>query len=322
MTKIKAIILVLIFMFLLGCNKKTLNEYSDTFHYLDTDIKIKIYTSSSEKADKVLKDIKKIYMVHDKIINRNNSNSEISYIYRNNLKDEKIKVSNEMSNLIKYGINLYQDSDGLLSINTGDLIDIWNDSYSNQLLPDKKILSNIDTGIEKIKINNNILDNNHLNLSFDQFIRGYTHSLVKKYLDDMNIDYYFISTNAEILAGKEINNEDYTVVIVNPFNDGLLKTLRVKDKYITTKSIYHNNYKYDDEIYSNLVNAKDKMMGNKMVSVTVISNAADIGDMVANMLFLMNYEDGLEIAEKYNVKVIWCYYDKNNNEIIKMTDNI
>lgn len=320
--KFKTLILVLSFLFLSGCQKGELTLYTKILNYFDSDIEIKLYSTSKKKANKAFEEIENIYSKYDNITNRSDQNSEISYIYNNTSKDKSIKVSNEMKDLINFGIKWYKTSDGLISINTGDIIDLWNDKYKQNLIPTSNELININTDIDKITLKGNKLDNNHVNLSFNLFIKGYTNKKVEDYLKSINIDTYFINTGSEIMTGTGIDNEDYVIAISNPFDDSLLEMFNVQNKYIVTKSIYHNAYKYDSDIYSSIVNAKNKTMSNNMVSVTVVSDEVDTGEMVANMLFMLDYEDGLKIANKYNVKAIWCYLDKQGNEIIKKTDNM
>lgn len=315
--KIKAIILVLIFLILTGCSKKELKEYQKNLEFFDSNINIKLYTTSKDKADNTFNNIKDIYKKYEDILNKDNSNSEISYIYKNNSKDKKIKVSTDMNNLIEYGLKLYKDSNGTLSINTGDLIELWNKDYQNNTIPTKEELKNINTDIDKIKIKNNVLDNNHINLDFNQFIKGYINKLTKEYLESVNIDHYFINTANEVLTGKNINNEDYIIVISNPFNDDVLKVFNVQNKYIVTKSIYYNNYLYDNELYSSIIDAKGKTMANNMISVTVVGDDVYNTELAANLLFINDYYDGIDIAKKYNVDVIWCYKDSKGKEVIK-----
>lgn len=315
--KIKAIILVLIFLILTGCSKKELKEYQKNLEFFDSNINIKLYTTSKDKADNTFNHIKDIYKKYEDILNKDNSNSEISYIYKNNSKDKKIKISTDMNNLIEYGLKLYKDSNGTLSINTGDLIELWNKDYQNNTIPTKEELKNINTDIDKIKIKNNVLDNNHINLDFNQFIKGYINKLTKEYLESVNIDYYFINTGNEVLTGKNINNEDYIIAISNPFNDDVLKVFNVQNKYIVTKSIYYNNYLYDNELYSSIIDAKNKTMTNSMISVTVVGDDIYNTELAANLLFINDYYDGIDIAKKYNVDVIWCYKDSKGKEVIK-----
>ena len=183
---------------------------------------------------------------------------------------------------------------------------MWNKDYQNNTIPTKDELKSINTNINKIKIKNNVLDNNHINLDFNQFIKGYINKLTKEYLESVNIDYYFINTSNEVLTGKNINNEDYIIAISNPFNDDVLKVFNVQNKYIVTKSIYYNNYLYDNELYSSIIDAKGKTMTNNMVNVTVVGDDVYETELAANLLFINDYYDGKEIAKKYNVDVIWC----------------
>ena len=317
MNKIKTFILVLIILLLTGCGKKELKEYTKEFNYFNSDISIKLYTTSSDKAKAAFEYIEDIYKDYENIINRDNESSEIFYIYSNNSKDKKIKISNNMYNLIEYGLKLYKDSNGYLSINTGYLVDIWNEYYQKNTIPSNIELKNINTNINKINIKNNVMDNNHVNLYFNQFIKGYINKLIKEYLMSINIDYYFINTGNEVLTGKNINDEDYIVAISSPFKKDVLKVFNVQNKYIVTKSIYYNSYEYDNEIYSSIVDAKEKTMANNMISVTVMGDDIYNTELAANLLFINDYYDGKELAKKYDVDVIWCYKDNKGKEVIK-----
>jgi len=297
MKKIKTFILVLIFLMITGCNND-LQEYTKTLHYFNEDIRVKIYVNSEKRANLVFKKIENIYKKYEDINNSSN----------------KIKISDEVSDLILYGFKLYQDSNGILSINTGDLVDLWDLKYKNKQIPSDDELKNIDTSMDNINLKNNVL--NHYNLNFNQFIIGYTNNLVKDYLKSVNINYYFINTNNDILSGSGVNNEDYVVILSNPFNNETLKVYSMQNKYLKTISIYHNSYKYDDKIYSNIVNAKDKTMANTMISVSVLSDDVYTSEYLANMLFILDYDSGYKLASIYNAKVIWCYKE-GNKEIIQ-----
>ena len=297
MKKIKTFILVLIFLMITGCNND-LQEYTKTLHYFNEDIRVKIYVNSEKRANLVFKEIENIYKKYEDINNSSN----------------KIKISDEVNDLILYGFKLYQDSNGILSINTGDLVDLWDLKYKNKQIPSDDELKNIDTSMDNINLKNNVL--NHYNLNFNQFIIGYTNNLVKDYLKSVNINYYFINTNNDILSGSGVNNEDYVVILSNPFNNETLKVYSMQNKYLKTISVYHNSYKYDDKIYSNIVNAKDKTMANTMISVSVLSDDVYTSEYLANMLFILDYDSGYKLASIYNAKVIWCYKE-GNKEIIQ-----
>ena len=58
-------------------------------------------------------------------------------------------------------------------------------------------------------------------------------------------------------------------------------------------------------------------MTNSMISVTVVGNDVYNTELAANLLFINDYYDGIDIAKKYNVDVIWCYKDSKGKEVIK-----
>lgn len=273
MNKIKILFYILIFLIISGCSKKELKEYKKDINYFDSNITVKLYTSSKDKADNTFDYIEGIYKKYGSLLDKYNSDSEISYIYNNEDNDKKIKLSEDMANLIEYGLKLYSDSNHVLNI--------FND-------------------MDKVKLKNNVLDNNHIEIDFDKYIKGYINKLIKEYLERVHIDYYFINTGSEIIVGKNVNNEDYIVGIANPFNDDMLKVFKIQNKYISIKSIYHDQYN-----------------NNEMVSVVVMGDDIYNTELAANLLFINDYYDGKEIAKKYNVDVIWCYKDNKGNEVIK-----
>lgn len=318
----KTFLFFLSFLFLSGCSKQELTLYTKNFNFLDKEIEVKIYTTSEKKANKAFEEIGDIYDKYEQIASRDDENSEISYIFNNRSKDNKIKISDEMTELINTGIDWYKKSNGLININSGSIIDLWNDKYKDNLMPTQKELDSLNIDIDNISIHNNYIDNNHVNLSFDNYINGYTNQKIKKYLESINIRCYFINAGSEVMVGKGYDNKDYNIAISNPFDDTLLQLFSIQNKYIVTKSIYYNSYEYDNNLYSSIVNPKSKYMSNNMVNVTVVSNDAIVGDMLATILFLMDVDDGKEFIKQYDVQAIWCYYDENGNEIVEKTDNL
>lgn len=318
----KTFIFFFFLTFLSGCNNQEFTLYTETFNFFEKDIEVKIYTTSEKKAKKAFEEIGNIYDKYEQIASRTNKDSEISYIHNNELKEKTIKISDEMTKLINTGIEWNKKSEGLININSGAIIDLWNDKYDYNLIPTQEELESLNINMDDINIHSNRINNNHYNLSFDNYINGYTHKEVKNYLESINIKSYFINAGSEVMVGKGYNNENYNIAISNPFDDTLLHLFSVQDKYIVTKSIYYNSYKYEDKLYSSILNPKTKYMSDKMVNVTVVSDDAITGDMLATILFLMDINDGKEFIKKYDVQAIWCYYDENGNEIVEKTDNL
>ena len=103
----KKIVLIILFIFILsGCNKNDM--YDKTLFYMDTAIEVKLYDVDEEHANKALSDIEKMYEKYHKLTDRYNEYEDVINVYylNNVLKvNEKIEISNELSEIIKKQLN-------------------------------------------------------------------------------------------------------------------------------------------------------------------------------------------------------------------------
>ena len=121
----KKIIVILVgILVLCGCSNQKMDKY-DMF-YMDTYIEIKLYDVSN--SSEVFKKIDSIYKEYNQLCDRYNSYDGIVNVYylNNDLKiDEKIEIDKKLSELIKYGLNMYDETDGYINIALGNVIDVW-----------------------------------------------------------------------------------------------------------------------------------------------------------------------------------------------------
>ena len=311
---IKTFLFFFLIVLLTGCNKKKQELYEHDFNFLNQNIHIKLYTTSSSKAEKIFEELENIYNKYQTVIDK-----EIVDI--SNKKINNLKISNELSELIETGIKWYDLSNGLININKGNLVLLWDEYRKSNSVPSKDEVNDIDISIDNIDLKNNYLSG-QVNLNFDDYINGYVDRQIKDYLKDMHINYYFINSGTHILVGDNYEEDNYNVALTNPFDESSLEMLTVNNKYIVTKSIYYNSYEYEDEIYSNIINPLTRYLSNNIVSVTVLGDDPLECDILATMLFMMDYEQGYELTDKYNVQALWYYYDIDGNEIVKRTNNL
>lgn len=298
---------LLMFSFLLfntGCKKTKQNLYEQDLTFLNKQVNVKIYTNSQDKADKIFNDIQTIYNNYEFAIKEGNSLSNK-------------KISNELYNLIETGLKWHDKSNGLININKGNLVDLWNKYKKDKSIPSSSELKRVEINIDNIKLNNKYLTGS-FNLNFDDFIYGQADKDIKNYLNEMHIKYYFINASDHILVGSNYDRDNYNILLSNPFNEEI-NTITINNKYIVTKSIYYDSYEYNDSLYSNIVNPITKELSNNMISVTVISDDPLEGDILATILFMSDYDDGYRFANEYNIQAIWYFYDENGNEIVKKT---
>lgn len=292
---ILSIILFFIMMLLSSKNFSNINnkdilvkEYSKTFEAMDTNITVKLYSKSETNASRALTEIEDIYKDYDDYTNRN-TDSELMYLKNNKESDEYMSISSELYDLVNYGISLYDKTNKLVNINTGNLIDLW----SKDSKPSDKELDNIDIDINNIELKDNKITN-HVNLDLDNIKKGYATEKAIKLLDLLSIDSYYIECGNYIAVGNYKDDDKYIV--------DLDTTLKLTNKNIS--SIDENN---------NIIDPNTKKKANNMISITTICNNNVKCDYISTMLYLMSVEDGIKYVDNNDtIEAIWTYKDDND----------
>lgn len=302
-------------------------EYSSSFDAMNTEINIKLYSDSESNAKRGLKEIEELYKEYDELTDRNNKDSELYKINHNDSNDEYLTIDSRLYDLIKYGLDCYDESNNILNINIGSLTDIW-EEYRNKKngIPANSELDNIDIDISKIELSSdNKIKNNHPNIDLDNIKKGYVTKKAVDMLKLLGIDSYIITTGGNITVGNYYKNSGkYVISISNPDkdNDEMLSTLRLINKSVASKSLYENYYEYNGKTYNHIIDPKTKKPANNMIGVTVICNDSDKAEALASTLFFMSIEEGQELVNSTDdVEAIWVYKDENGETKEVISDN-
>lgn len=171
------------------------------------------------------------------------------------------------------------------------------------------MITNYAKNTNHVKFNSKIKNNKLINKDndFKNYIMSLANNEVYEYLKNEGISKFFINMDSYVLAGYP-NNKDYFLVgISSPFNDSVIKMLKIKDKYVVTKNISQmSNDKLKDNNYN--------------ISVTVITNDIKMGDFIALDLLLMETNEAIEYIKNNNIQVILCYYKNGNEKIFTNID--
>lgn len=321
---ISVILLVVFFIYIAfdyNKRKNELQEFSKNIFYMDTYINVKIY-SNDKKANKVLEEVEKIYSDYHKLTDRYNEYENITNIYiinNNNLETESLQLDKRLYDLIKYGIESYEKTNGLININIGNVIDVWKKYRENKNgIPSLEELKNSgSTNINDIVLleGNKILNNNP-NIDLGAIAKGYVTEKASEYIEEQGFDKYLINAGGNVIVGNHYDNNLYKIGIENPNNSNdIYEIITLNNMAITTSGDYQRYYEYEGKKYHHIIDPNTLYPSNYVKSVTVITDDGALGDTLSTALFLMNVEDGLEFIKNYeNVEAIWY---TNNDEIIK-----
>lgn len=262
------IIIILIIFIIFNFSTKV-KEHMKSFYYFSETITIKIY--SSRNMDKTFKEIDNIYKKYNK------------YYKNPNNKDDK-----ELIKILKYGKELYKETNGLIDITTNELI--------KNIEEDKEYKF-------KTTINDlNFKDKSTLkNINLDSIIGSYATTKVEDYLKKEKINDYIINEDGNIVAGNHYDKEKYSISINNQLGE-VVDIAYIENQSMVTKGNVNTFKTY-------MVNplTSKKQEDNKMV--VVIANDLNEANMIANTLYLMDIESGEKFIKQYNAQVYWYTND-------------
>ena len=305
------IILILFFIGLGLFNKYKLKEYTSKFFYMDTYIYIKIYSNDSNKANKALKKVEKIYKEYHELSDRYNIYPNIK---NNNSKDEYIKLDKKLYDLIKYGLDYKEKTNGYVDIGAGNLIDVWKRYIEKKDgLPSSKELKSAKKDYVEIVLKDNMIKNNHPNIDLGCIAKGYTTEIVGEYLKSVGIKKFLINSGGNVLVGENVNKKDYTIGIEDPdIKYDIFDIVKGNNIAVVTSGGYERFYEYKGKRYSHIINPYTLYPSNKMKSITVISKSSKEADIMSTYLFMLDVDEALDYVNKNDLEAI-IY--TNNNEI-------
>ena len=310
------IIIILILIGFLLYDKYSIKCYEKDFYYFDTYINIKIYSNNKKKVDKSFSDIDKLFKTYHELTDRYNSYPNLVnlYIINNNvLSDKYLTIDDKLVKLLKYGISLYDKSNGKIDISMGNIIDIWKGYRESGIgIPSLEELKYVNYNkINDIEIKNNQIKNNNLNIDLGCIVKGYVTKEVGKYLEKNDLNKFIINAGGNVLTGKKYKKDKYKIGLEKPTNKSdIYKIIKVENKAVVTSGGYLRYYEYNGNKYHHIIDPDTLFPSNYMESVTVITSDSAYADFMSTYLFLLPVDKGLELVNNTaDLEAIWYVND-------------
>lgn len=314
---VSLIILIIGLIILTFYNQFRMKEYELRLTAFDTNIVIKYYTKDSSLAKKSNQKIKEIYEKYDQLTDTKKEYEGVNnlyYIRHNFSKDEYLTLNKELYDLISYGIDSYQETNGKVDISLGNVTDLWNSYLENKngipTQQDLKIAHN--QTIENIVLmDQNRILNNHVNIDLSVIVKSYVASIIQDYFDSVEIKYYSIQTLNSTVLGTAYQKDKFTIALQDPNTDtDFFQIIEEKNKAISTKGNFEKYYTYQNKRYHNIIDSSTLFPSDYMKSVTVITEDIKEADRLSTMLFLIPVEEGMQYIETLeNTEAIWYQND-------------
>lgn len=325
----KTLITLFLFIVVILCgifiifNKRNENEYTDNLFYMDTYIYIKIYSADEEKARDALKEVDSLYKKYHQLSDRYNHYDDMMNVYdllHTSSKEEYLEIDIELYNMISYGLEWLEKSNGLLDIRMGNIIDVWKayrDTESGIPSIEELEIAEANMVKEIVLKDGTFILNNHPNLDLGAIAKGYATQEVGEYLESIGITKYIINAGGNVKVGNHYNHSSYSIGIEDPNSStgDIYKVVYGNNISVVTSGGYARYYEYNGKKYHHIIDPNTLLPPEYSKSVTVITNDSALGDVLSTILFLLPIDEGKKFIDGIdNVEAVWY---TNDNEVVQ-----
>lgn len=341
MKKVKKIICVCLSVVLAmaccSCSTELLKPKTERFtasflDLFDTASTILAYDTSKEEFDEKYERFYQMLEEYDHLYDIYNSYEGVNNLYKVNqaAKDGPVKVDKKIIDLLEYGKDVYDLSQGKTNICYGAVLSLWHDSREraanepeNATLPDMKEL---EEASKHTDIDDLIIDKENstvyfadpkLKLDVGAIAKGYAVQQVCSWAEENLWPSAAISIGGNVYTYGYKNNDGktlWTIGIENPDTSSkeYLDTVKITGMTVTVSGDYQRYFTVDGKRYCHIINPDTLMPAEYVSGVSVICDNSALGDALSTTLFNMSIEEGKALIENMdNVEAVWV--DKEYN---------
>lgn len=306
-------------------NEETLYDYFDTITIFSA------YTKNNEDFHRLLSIFKDEMGVYHKLYNSYDNFDGVNNFSTINEKAgiEPVKVDKKIIDLIKYSKEMYKLTDGKINIAMGSLLGLWHDyremSINNPdkaAIPDKTELEqnskhkNIDA-IEIDEKNSTVyINDKDVKIDIGAIGKGYAAKMIAQKLQEEGLEHGILSVGGDdVLIGTNPSSDDglWRIAIQNPNledkENPYVDVISLRDSSIVTSGDYQRYFEVDGKRYHHIIDPDTMYPSTKWKSVSVGLDDIALADTLSTYLFIIDYEEGLKVAEKYGASVMWIDHD-------------
>lgn len=311
-----------ILFFLTTTSLEAQEIYTKNVVLMGSDFEITIVENNNSEANRLINiAIKEISRI-ESLISSWDKNSQTTLInYNSGIKP--VKVDTELFNLISRSIKVSNLSQGAFDISYASLDKVWFFDKKMQKIPsdDQVAKSVAKVGFENIILNEKeqtvFLKLKGMKIGFGAIGKGYAADRAKEILIKNNVKSGIINASGDLTAwGQKPSGEDWMVAIVNPLNKTkVFSWLPIKNKSIVTSGNYERFINFDGKSYSHIIDPRTGYPCQGILSVTIITENAELADALATSVFVLGEEIGMNMINQ--LKGVDCIIINSDNKIIK-----
>jgi len=299
-------------------------EYVNMF---DTYTKIIIFTDSESDFERYCS------LFESSMLKYNNMFDIYKNYDINNLKTindnagiKPVKVDREIIDFLNFSKKAYDVTEHKINFAFGSVLKIWHsyreealESQKKASLPSEEELKEAaeHTDINSIEIdekNNTVfIKDKRTSIDVGALAKGYAVQKTADLLKENGVKTALLNVGGNVCAiGKPLNKDKWNIGIQDPDNPESSKPyeiISVTDKSVVTSGNYQRFYVVNGKKYHHIIDTETLMPADLYKNITIICDDSTTADMLSTALFILPYEKGKALAEKYNAEVFWVFND-------------
>jgi FAD:protein FMN transferase len=306
--------LVIIGLWLSGCSPAAKLPQEQELHgrTMGTTYSVKFFSQQPVDSQALQQQFEQELELINDLMSTYRPESELMQFNRQQTTDP-FTVSEQTAKVIAEAIRIGKQSNGVLDITVGPLVELWGFGASGRITerPAAAQLSEISNyvGIDKISLTGNQLQKTEPRLALDlsTIAKGYGVDRLAEILESAGITDYMVDIGGEMRVKGSKPDRAWRVAIEKPVagDRAVQRIITPGDMAIATSGDYRNYFEQDGIRYSHLIDPRTtEPVQHRTVSSTVIHPSSMTADGYATALHIMNAAEALQFANRHQLAAL------------------
>ena len=233
----------------------------------------------------------------------------------NSLAGQPVAVREEILDLLTFAKEMYDRTGGRVNVAMGSVLSQWKTARDTGVLPDPAALEaardhcNIDDVVINKSAGTVTLRDPEMSLDVGAVAKGWAAQRAAEAADAAGYSDFILSAGGNVVVrGTGLNGRAWRIGIRDPQSEdgsGVAMALDGADGMcLVTSGGYERNLTVDGKTYCHIIDPDTLYPADKVLSATVICDDSGLADGLSTALFLMEPQEGLDLAKSMGVRAV------------------
>ena len=312
-----------------GEKEKFTATYMDCF---DTVTDITGYAYTEEEFTDMADSIEEQLVIYNNLYDIYNDYEGINNIktINDNAGIAPVEVDEKIIDLLKFGKEMYNETNGMTNIAMGAVLKIWHEyreagiaDPASATLPSQEELREVakHVDIDKVIIDEEAgtvyLEDENMSLDVGSIAKGYAAQMALQFARDNGMKNVLLSLGGNVCGiDGRIDGTNFKLGIQNPdltSPDSYIQKVEIEDgQCVVSSGDYQRYYEVDGKVYCHIINPDTLYPSDTFAQVSIITDDSGKADAYSTAVYNMTLEEGLEFVNSHvDIEAMWVDHAGN-----------